>query len=352
MLRTTSTATFVTLSGCVDGLDSLESDSFKQGTVLWKITLDGTASGPIRNSDSTLYVAVSAGGTGDHQLYALARADSSKRWALQLGSGATGVAHGDRQLYTGTSAGDIIAVRPESGDIAWKQGGTQKISSALTVSDGRVLVGDVDRRIRAHDAETGRTLWTARINQSVRGAPRVLGNQVLVGGRNLLYAFDSADGTRNWSTLVAGSVIAPVATGDEWAAVCAGNSVHRVDTETGERNWRFDTDLPIRRAPAIADDTVYVGSDDGHLYAIDSTAGEARWRVQLGDKLTTRPVVANGRIYVGSASGALSAVDASNGNPVWRVELGDGLGPVSATATGTVYVGDWTGNLYAVTGPS
>lgn len=68
--------------------------------------------------------------------------------------------------------------------------------------------------------------------------------------------------------------------------------------------------------PAIAGDTVYVGSADGRLFAIALPTGRERWRYQAGEDLSTRPAVAHGAVLVASQQDTVFAVDAATG--AWR----------------------------------
>ncbi|UCG57705.1 MAG: PQQ-binding-like beta-propeller repeat protein [Phycisphaerales bacterium] len=45
------------------------------------------------------------------------------------------------------------------------------------------------------------------------------------------------------------------------------------DTETGAEKWRFYTDGPVRFAPVVHKDRLYVASDDGHLYCLNTVSG-------------------------------------------------------------------------------
>jgi len=45
------------------------------------------------------------------------------------------------------------------------------------------------------------------------------------------------------------------------------------DTDTGTEKWRFYTDGPVRFAPVIYKDKLYVASDDGYLYCLNTDSG-------------------------------------------------------------------------------
>jgi outer membrane protein assembly factor BamB len=66
-----------------------------------------------------------------------------------------------------------------------------------------------------------------------------------------------------------------------------------LDGVTGKVRWRFSTDGPIRFAPAVHEDRVYVASDDGHLYCLDSE-GRLQWKFRGGP--AARPILGNERL--------------------------------------------------------
>ena len=53
--------------------------------------------------------------------------------------------------------------------------------------------------------------------------------------------------------------------------------LYALDASTGEERWSFFTDAPIRLAPAVWKDRVFVTSDDGCLYCLSQT-GELLWK--------------------------------------------------------------------------
>jgi len=72
--------------------------------------------------------------------------------------------------------------------------------------------------------------------------------------------------------------------------------------------WTAQTGSKIPSSPAVANGVVYVGSQDGKLYAFDATTGATLWRTaKTGDVINSSPAVANGVVYIGSNDGKLYA---------------------------------------------
>jgi len=53
-------------------------------------------------------------------------------------------------------------------------------------------------------------------------------------------------------------------------------------------------------SPAVANGTVYVGSEDNNVYALNATTGAKVWSFTTGSSVYSSPAVANGVVYVGS----------------------------------------------------
>lgn len=122
------------------------------------------------------------------------------------------------------------------------------------------------------------------------------------------------------------------------------DEVYAINADTGQLVWRFYTEGPVRFAPSVADDRVYVGSDDGHLYCLDARNGSLLWKYRPGP--TAEKVLGNGRMIslwpvrtgvlvedgvVYGTAGVfpyeglyLYALDAQNGDVIWRNDtIGD-----------------------------
>ena len=53
---------------------------------------------------------------------------------------------------------------------------------------------------------------------------------------------------------------------------------------------------------------VYVGSNDGRLYALDVETGQEKWRFKTGGPVASSPAIAGGVVYFSSLDGYLYAV--------------------------------------------
>ena len=116
-------------------------------------------------------------------------------------------------------------------------------------------------------------------------------------------------------------------------------------------DWSATIGSPVLSSPAIGlDGTIYVGANNGYLYALKGTDGSVLWKYKTGGRVASSPVVTkNGVVFVGSADKSVYAINGTNGAKLWSYKTG---GAVTSTpcigADGSLYVGSYDGYLYAL----
>ena len=112
-------------------------------------------------------------------------------------------------------------------------------------------------------------------------------------------------------------------------------------------NWTFKTTSKIDISPAIdlTRNTIYVGSEDGCLFAINSN-GTEKWRNDLATMGFQSISIANdGTIYTGVGH-SIYALN-TNGTVRWEVEITGFFNSIAIDTNGTIYAGSSYSNLYA-----
>jgi outer membrane protein assembly factor BamB len=224
--------------------------------------------------------------------------------------------------------------------------------------------------------------WKFKTEGRVISSPLVVGDAVYVGSTDgALYAVNRADGTQRWKFETRGPVNSSPAFED--GVVYVGSldgNVYAVEAASGAERWKFSTKGERRftapgihgaiprtermpdpfdvflSSPAIAGNTVYVGSGDQHVYALDAATGALRWAFATGDVVHASPAVVNGVVYIGSWDRNLYALDAQTGRELWRYVTGNdttiynqiGIASSAAVVGDVVLVGGRDGKFHAV----
>jgi hypothetical protein len=76
---------------------------------------------------------------------------------------------------------------------------------------------------------------------------------------------------------------------------------------------------PILVSPGSYEDSAYIGSQEGTLYAVDITSGRTQWRYAAGTQVTRPPVALVDAVYVVAGRNGMASVDRASGDAVWRI---------------------------------
>lgn len=194
---------------------------------------------------------------------------------------------------------------------AWRvsigQGSTNKgqLAAAPIVAEGKIFTMDTRAVIRAISPQNGATLWETQL----RGQGD--NNQILFGG-GVSYA-----------------------NGRLYATNGAGYAAS-LDPKNGAIAWTVRPGGPLRGAPTIANDNVYVITQDNQMFALNPADGSTRWSgsgaVEIAGVLgAAAPAAAQGTVVAGFSSGELTAYRYENGQVVWQ----DALARTSVSTTVT-----------------
>lgn len=267
-------------------------------------------------SNGTVYF-----GSGDGTVYALDAGTGAVRWTFQTGD----VVHAspavaDGLVFIGSWDTYFYALDATTGLEKWKVKTGEDpafhnqigIQSSAAVSNGIVYFGCRDSKLYALDARTGDTKWIVDNKGSwVIGSPAVAGGTVYftTSDSGLFHAVDARSG----SELLSLSFKWPMFS----SPAVAGNLVYigshegkllAIDVAARKPAWIFQTDASRQNGPALtaADGTPNYGAAMPSMFFDDVVSGVQRM-LGVGAMLSS-PVVVDDTIYVGSADGFLYAI--------------------------------------------
>ena len=120
----------------------------------------------------------------------------------------------------------------------------------------------------------------------------------------------------------------------------------------GEVLWEVQLGGPVQSSPVLGGGALYIGSDDGRLYALSPSTGAELWNQSFGEYATVQstPAFADGRLFVGTQNGSFSglfALNATDGSLLWMIPDDCGIAASPALAGGRVYSCSLNGTVIA-----
>lgn len=188
-----------------------------------------------------------------------------------------------------------------------------RVAASPIVYDGRVFALDSEGTVSAFSVSGGSALWRQSLAPTTdKTGP---GLSALTGNILYLTAEDgggygggiAADGGRIFAASGFGAVIA-------------------LDPATGNRIWEKALGVPVRTAPTVAGDRVFVLTVEGKLVCLSTTDGTELWAVrglpqQASLGLNTSPAVADDVVVVPYSTGDLIALRVADGTGLWSESL-------------------------------
>lgn len=187
---------------------------------------------------------------------------------------------------------------------------------------------------------TGTSIWPV-----FRGSRELLGRAsgALGDSLRLAWKFRTGDEVNSSAAIDSGRVF--IGSND--------GSVYALDLYTGGKIWSYKTGDVVEAPPCVVDDKVFVGSSDGFMYALDATDGGLKWKYETGGQILgsanwTR--VDNGKILLifGSYDGKVYCVDARTGLGEWEYETDNYINGTPAIGDDKVVAGGCDAQIHII----
>jgi len=259
------------------------------GAIQWKVRPGGPLRGSPTLADSQVYVM-----SQDNQIYALSMADGSTAWSESGTVEATGVfgvaapAAIQGTVIAGFSSGELNAYRYENGRNLWGDAlsRTSISTSVASLADidadpvvdrGRVFAIGQGGRMASYELVSGQRLW--EINIAGISTPAVVGEWVFVVTDDAkLLCVARASGKIRWISQLKrwrnekgrkGAVrwTGPIVAGGRLVLVSTDKDLLYVDPADGSVKQTVDTGRAMSLGPVVANNILYILSDDGRLTA-------------------------------------------------------------------------------------
>ena len=262
----------------------------------------------------------------DRHLYAFERETGVKAWQFPADSGSKelGPLVGGVQLYEGiayfgSSEGAVYALDVATQKLVWPQPFTtaNRVWSRPAVDADRVYVGSMDHHVYAIDRATGQQVWSVELGGSVPGDLTLSDGRLYVGVVDRrLHVLNAKDGSLAWQTDVLGGWVWGEVLVHEGGAYFGSldGAVHAYDAATGSKLWEpIKVEGAVRAGPALVDGALIVGTDAGMVYRVDTQTGANTPFPKLEGGVLATPSVAGTDVYVTTAIGKVYAFDVQRG---------------------------------------
>ncbi len=242
--------------------------------------------------------------------------------------------------------------------LAWNatiNGGSNRarLAAAPVVSGGKLYAIDTQAVVSAFDAASGAKLWSSQLDTSKDGKPSLFGGGVSVNGDTVfatngigdVAALNATTGALIWKKHPAGPMRgAPTLSNDNVYVMTQDNQIYALRQSDGEQQWNEAGPVGVSgifgvAAPAAGQGTVIAGYSTGELTAYRYENGRSLWsdtlsRTAMSTSVSTLvdidadPVIDRGRVYALGEGGRMAAYELVTGQRLWEINIGGIATPV------------------------
>lgn len=129
---------------------------------------------------------------------------------------------------------------------------------------------------------------------------------------DIIWKTDLGDGTFDKTVK-----ISPVYAYDKIFAADGSGVVAAINPDNGDIIWRVELNVAIGGGPAVANNIVALGTQQGEVIVLDAKDGSEKWRRPVSSEVIASPAVGDGYVVVRSVDDKLTAFDAVTGEKKW-----------------------------------
>lgn len=243
------------------------------------------------------------------------------------------------------------------------------------VNNNRIYTLDASGLLSAFNLENGETLWDVKLRSendniddtALKGAGIAMANGVIFAttGYGTVYAINAQKGNILWhKSLLTPLRIAPMVANNIVYVQSVDNKFYALNAKTGEEQWKYDISLEnttlVGGAPAAYSndlDMVITGFSNGELQAFNAVLGSPLWSdILISNRkaysstflntIKAAPVIEGETVYAVGNANILTALDLRSGMRKWEKEIGGVNTPL--LIANTLYVVSNTNDLVAV----
>lgn len=264
------------------------------------------------------------------------------------------------RVYAVAESGALFAVDRQQGQLVWRRASDVGFGAvAVDADSGLAFAAGNDGQVFALKATTGEPRWSANIlddappdppgfdgnRARIQGKPARPNDAVCEGGAVFISIFDQcrvvgfdvADGKKCFDYQTGGWVWgAPAVTEDSVFIGSQDDSLHCVDRTTSALIWSFKTKARIECTPSVDDWHVYFTSCDGGLYCLDRQSGAEVWRFEVDGPtkaIYSKPLLLHDTVAFAAGDGKVYAVDRATGAMRWSLVPVEGAELYSSLAS-------------------
>lgn len=261
-------------------------------------------------------------------------------------------------VFVGSNHKLIYALDATTGARNWEYMAEEVLSGAPLILEDAVLLTLTNGTLIKLDKLTGEVKYQRALSLPIAAIPVLHKNSIYLGAGNNIFQVDPNTMDFLDTVTVSGNVTtSPVVgtirglEGEYLFATTANSTIHAINMESLVNVWNATpaTNIGFESAPCLdGDSAIYIGGNDGKLYALTTNNGSVKWTFNTGGPIKSSPITAGGNILFGSYDKNFYSVDTRTGLLRWKYETSERVHGSAIIHEQNVIFGSYDKNVYCI----
>ena len=238
-------------------------------------------------------------------------------------------------------------------DVGAGTSSSRVLTTPPVVAEGKVFAKDAHGTVSAFNADTGQLVWRVSLKpEKARDSDEFGGGLAYYGGRlfvttgyAVVYSLDPSSGKEEWNSTVSAPVRgAPLVFQDRVFVIAIDNKLHALAAVDGSDLWQYSALAEVAgyvggNSPAASGDVVVAPFTSGEVVALRADSGRSMWNESLiGARadirafgnladIRGRPVIDRGLVIAMGSAGQIAGIDLHSGQRQWDRNIGGSQTP-------------------------
>ncbi|MCH8981887.1 PQQ-like beta-propeller repeat protein, partial [candidate division KSB1 bacterium] len=233
----------------------------------------------------------------------------------------------------------------------WTYKATSAPGKTLTVANGLIYFVTLDGRLDVVNIENGKRFGRLKTEGHFEATCAFYENDLVIAsryGNKTLTAYNLEQGKHLWKINAGDIASEPLVTSEGIFVSALYNHIDKYRLETGERIWTFKSEGQHHSSPALSQNTLVVGCDNGNIYALNAEKGTLKWEVTTGASIFATPIIKDEKVFVGSSDSVFYSLNLEDGEIFWEFQADRPIYETAATDGERVVFGASNGQVYCL----
>ncbi len=227
-------------------------------------------------------------------------------------------------------------------------------NSSVSIYSNLVFANDLSGRIYCFNIDNGKKVGKLKFGSGVYTTP-VLNNFDVIAvsaerkdNESILQYYNYSEAKLEKEVTIKGRVISELIKVDDGIIFNTDKGNVYKYNFNGYQEWKCETNEFTHTSPALKDNIIVLGNDNGKIIGVDAIKGKLLYKVKIGKPFFASPTIIGKTVFIGNDDGNLYAINLSTGKINWSFDTGGRIIMTPASDGNNVYIGNLKGDFFSI----